>query len=176
MKRGMPSGGHHSPTAFIFLVNSHSKKSLFLLTMGLAGRILLLALIFSKAPPRYPPHHGAHWAYTPESTGIRKGTPPPERLKSLKKRFGRILTDWFGSPARDTLHTGGSAKSRLSSVIAQEQMCAKLRTLPSRVKHISLFEKSAIFSWRTAGMLFHESRKIEFRTESKFSRHLSQSN
>ena len=39
MKRGMPSGGHHSPTAFIFLVNSHSKKSLFLLTMGLAGRI-----------------------------------------------------------------------------------------------------------------------------------------
>jgi len=35
----MPSGGHHSPTAFIFLVNSHSKKSLFLLTMGLAGRI-----------------------------------------------------------------------------------------------------------------------------------------
>ena len=40
MKRGMPSGGHHSPTAFIFLVNSHSKKSLFLLTMGLAGRIL----------------------------------------------------------------------------------------------------------------------------------------
>ena len=39
MKREMPSGGHHSPTAFIFLVNSHSKKSLFLLTMGLAGRI-----------------------------------------------------------------------------------------------------------------------------------------
>ena len=39
MKRGMPSGGHHSPTAFIFLVNSHSKKSLFLLTMGLAGRM-----------------------------------------------------------------------------------------------------------------------------------------
>ena len=39
MKRGMPSGGHHSPTAFISLVNSHSKKSLFLLTMGLAGRI-----------------------------------------------------------------------------------------------------------------------------------------
>ena len=39
MKRGMPSGGHHSPTAFIFLVNSHSKKSLVLLTMGLAGRI-----------------------------------------------------------------------------------------------------------------------------------------
>ena len=27
MKREMPSGGHHSPTAFIFLVNSHSKKS-----------------------------------------------------------------------------------------------------------------------------------------------------
>ena len=33
----MPSGGHHSPTAFIFLVNSHSKKSLFLFTMGLTG-------------------------------------------------------------------------------------------------------------------------------------------
>ena len=36
----MPSGGYRRLTAFIFLVNSHSKKSLFLLTMGLAGRIL----------------------------------------------------------------------------------------------------------------------------------------
>ena len=35
----MSSGGHRRLTAFIFLVNSHSKKSLFLLTMGLAGRI-----------------------------------------------------------------------------------------------------------------------------------------
>ena len=35
----MPSGGYRRLTAFIFLVNSHSKKSLFLLTMGLAGRI-----------------------------------------------------------------------------------------------------------------------------------------
>ena len=32
----MSSGGHRRLTAFIFLVNSHSKKSLFLLTMGLA--------------------------------------------------------------------------------------------------------------------------------------------
>ena len=39
MKREMPSGYDDRPTAFIFLVNSHSKKSLFLLTMGLAGRI-----------------------------------------------------------------------------------------------------------------------------------------
>ena len=39
MKRGMPSGGHRSPTAFIFLVNSPLKKFLFPLTMGLAGRI-----------------------------------------------------------------------------------------------------------------------------------------
>lgn len=36
----MPSGGHHSPTAFIFLVNSHSKKI------------------------PLPPHHGARWAHT----------------------------------------------------------------------------------------------------------------
>ena len=42
MKRGMPSGAQ-TPDGIIFL----------------------LALIFSKAPPRYPPHHGAHWAYTP---------------------------------------------------------------------------------------------------------------
>ena len=41
MKRGMPSGAQ-TPDGIIFL----------------------LALIFSKAPPRYPPHHGAHWAYT----------------------------------------------------------------------------------------------------------------
>ena len=41
MKRGMPSGAQ-TPD----------------------GIISLLALIFSKAPPRYPPHHGAHWAYT----------------------------------------------------------------------------------------------------------------
>ena len=45
MKRGMPSGAQ-TPDGIIFL----------------------LALIFSKAPPRYPPHHGAHWAYT--SDGI----------------------------------------------------------------------------------------------------------
>ena len=37
----MPSDDDNRPTAFIFLVNSHSKKSLFLLTMGLAGRIPL---------------------------------------------------------------------------------------------------------------------------------------
>ena len=43
MKRGMPSGAQ-TPDGIIFL----------------------LALIFSKAPPRYPPHHGAHWAYTAE--------------------------------------------------------------------------------------------------------------
>ena len=41
MKRGMPSGAQ-TPDGIIFL----------------------LALIFSKAPPRYPPHHGAHWAYS----------------------------------------------------------------------------------------------------------------
>ena len=41
MKRGMPSGAQ-TPD----------------------GIISLLALIFSKAPPRYPPPHGAHWAYT----------------------------------------------------------------------------------------------------------------
>ena len=41
MKRGMPSGAQ-TPDGIIFL----------------------LALIFSKAPPRYPPHQGAHWAYT----------------------------------------------------------------------------------------------------------------
>ena len=41
MMRGMPSGAQ-TPDGIIFL----------------------LALIFSKAPPRYPPHHGAHWAYT----------------------------------------------------------------------------------------------------------------
>jgi len=41
MKQGMPSGAQ-TPDGIIFL----------------------LALIFSKAPPRYPPHHGAHWAYT----------------------------------------------------------------------------------------------------------------
>ena len=35
----MPSGYDDRPTAFIFLVNSHSKKSLFLLTMGVAGRL-----------------------------------------------------------------------------------------------------------------------------------------
>ena len=45
----MPSGGHHSPTAFIFLVNSHSKKSLFLLTMGLAGRIRYKRKLLTKA-------------------------------------------------------------------------------------------------------------------------------
>ena len=39
----MPSDDDDRPTAFIFLVNSHSKKSLFLLTMGLAGRILSLS-------------------------------------------------------------------------------------------------------------------------------------
>ena len=44
MKRGMPSGAQ-TPDGIIFL----------------------LALIFSKAPPRYPPHHGAHWAYTWQS-------------------------------------------------------------------------------------------------------------
>ena len=44
MKRGMPSGAQ-TPDGIIFL----------------------LALIFSKAPPRYPPHHGAHWAYTSSS-------------------------------------------------------------------------------------------------------------
>ena len=37
-KRGMPSGGHHSPTAFIFWVNPNSKKI------------------------PLPPHHGASWA------------------------------------------------------------------------------------------------------------------
>ncbi len=36
-------GLYDRPTAFIFLVNSHSKKSLFLLTMGLAGRIRVKA-------------------------------------------------------------------------------------------------------------------------------------
>ena len=46
MKRGMPSGAQ-TPDGIIFL----------------------LALIFSKAPPRYPPHHGAHWAYTSEIQG-----------------------------------------------------------------------------------------------------------
>ena len=35
----MPSGGYRRLTAFIFLVNSHSKKSLVLLTMRLAGRL-----------------------------------------------------------------------------------------------------------------------------------------
>ena len=47
MKRGMPSGAQ-TPDGIIFL----------------------LALIFSKAPPRYPPHHGAHWAYTNTKTVI----------------------------------------------------------------------------------------------------------
>ena len=167
MKREMPSGAQ-TPDGITFSCSNLFKtlSPIFSFTMGLTGH----------TRKSFAANGSALTLPIPESTGIRKGTPPPERLKSLKKRFGRILTDWFGSPARDTLHTGGSAKSRLSSVIAQEQMCAKLRTLPSRVKHISLFEKSAIFSWRTAGMLFHESRKIEFRTESKFSRHLSQSN
>ena len=49
MKRGMPSGAQ-TPDGIIFL----------------------LALIFSKAPPRYPPHHGAHWAYT--GIGVYSGT------------------------------------------------------------------------------------------------------
>ena len=49
MKRGMPSGGQ-TPDGIIFL----------------------LALIFSKAPPRYPPHHGAHWAYTNIEEELKK--------------------------------------------------------------------------------------------------------
>lgn len=49
MKRGMPSGAQ-TPDGIIFL----------------------LALIFSKAPPRYPPHHGAHWAYTYESAASKR--------------------------------------------------------------------------------------------------------
>ena len=52
MKRGMPSGAQ-TPDGIIFL----------------------LALIFSKAPPRYPPHHGAHWAYTKP-----KPSPAPVRF------------------------------------------------------------------------------------------------
>ena len=48
MKRGMPSGAQ-TPDGIIFL----------------------LALIFSKAPPRYPPHHGAHWAYTNQLENLR---------------------------------------------------------------------------------------------------------
>ena len=45
MKRGMPSGAQ-TPDGIIFL----------------------LALIFSKALRDIPPHHGAHWAYTDQTT------------------------------------------------------------------------------------------------------------
>ena len=76
MKRGMPSGAQ-TPDGIIFL----------------------LALIFSKAPPRYPPHHGAHWAYT----GFRpfqgrislhaEFYPPDRRRRDLDNVGGKVLLD-----------------------------------------------------------------------------------
>ena len=58
MKRGMPSGAQ-TPDGIIFL----------------------LALIFSKAPPRYPPHHGAHWAYTEELEFLWEDSPESAVLR-----------------------------------------------------------------------------------------------
>ena len=64
MKRGMPSGAQ-TPD----------------------GIISLLALIFSKAPPRYPPHHGAHWAYT-AAKRISEDTKPELVVRSFLFRHG----------------------------------------------------------------------------------------
>ena len=80
----MPSGGHHSPTAFIFLVNSHSKKSLFLLTMGLAGRL-----------PSIHHHHGAGWALT--------------RQKNTTKNFA-LLTSGMGVTGEILIHKSPPVK------------------------------------------------------------------
>ena len=45
----------------------------------------LPALIFSKAPPRYPPHHGAHWAYTEDKAAARqKAALVAEKLRAMK--------------------------------------------------------------------------------------------
>lgn len=75
MKRGMPSGAQ-TPDGIIFL----------------------LALIFSKAPPRYPPHHGAHWAYTfaeacaTETLGIHGYLPSHPHARSQESKiFGRVF-------------------------------------------------------------------------------------
>lgn len=48
------------------------------------GIIFLLALIFSKAPPRYPPHHGTHWAYTNQREKL--GNKKAERCVRSAKR------------------------------------------------------------------------------------------
>ena len=113
MKRGMPSGAQ-TPDGIIFL----------------------LALIFSKAPPRYPPHHGAHWAYTfHDKMGDMSVY---EHLQTLRRRYKVKKRE--APPAQSTCSSGalrsvgcfGCANSRLLSVITQKQMCAKYRTLPSR--------------------------------------------
>lgn len=69
MKRGMPSGAQ-TPDGIIFL----------------------LALIFSKAPPRYPPHHGAHWAYT----DILDYFPAIPASHSSINVLNHIHQQWFG--------------------------------------------------------------------------------
>ena len=101
MKRGMPSGGHHCPTAFIFLVNSHSRKFLFPLTMGLAGRIPAVSLkkgdfntpsviqFFKKGKrrlqfykfPYYNQNHRLSRWYAPRLQGDIAGSP----TRALKK-------------------------------------------------------------------------------------------
>ena len=78
-RKMMPSGGHHSPTAFIFLVNSHSKKSLFLFTMGLAGRILLFTDIPAADCPNVP-HRNADVSERIGSNAM-PSLPPPSAAR-----------------------------------------------------------------------------------------------
>ena len=94
----MPSGGHRSPTAFIFLVNSLSKKIplpphhgagwalTFPLTMGLAGRLPKKTVPYSDA------QHRENASCSPESPAavqLRKlvagGEIPAIRARALQR-------------------------------------------------------------------------------------------
>ena len=163
----MSSGGHRRLTAFIFLVNSHSKKSIFLLTMGLAGRIRRekghgrkiqgsqksVRARRRSIHPGFRPHDGSgpyayadspfssalsFYSLTDGSTDLIRGTPVSFRRWRIRPPPSDIRGFASGSPF---FHAGPPAILRFNAVSQRSGFGERLRQSEAAVC-------SAVFSFQ----------------------------